>query len=59
VKSAASTPAESGEYHTMVLDMPQFKMPIKIEGFESGRRGPLLYIKPKKMSLELKNFPSS
>jgi len=49
---------ECGEYHTTVLDMPMFKKSIKIDGFEKGSTGDLLYMKPGKISLELKTVRS-
>jgi diphthine-ammonia ligase len=49
---------EGGEYHTMVLDMPLFKGSIKMEGLERGRAGDLLYIRPRRISLEPKTARS-
>jgi uncharacterized protein (TIGR00290 family) len=35
---------ENGEYHTMVLDAPLFREPVRLEGPGVGREGPLWFL---------------
>jgi len=45
---------ENGEYHTMVLDGPNFKHSIRIEEFTSERKNSVLLLRPHRLSLQPK-----
>ena len=47
---------EQGEYHTLVLDAPQFKKSIHVGSFSKQREGSLMYIKTKEITLREKHF---